>query len=79
MKIENVDRAQYLIGKRDLFLRMISHLSPENRDRRIRVQFHSKPDDTWDDVSADDKLLGYVTQAVEKRLKEIEKEILELD
>ena len=79
MKIENVDNARVLGSKRDSLLSMLRHLSKDNKDRRIRIQAHYNPDDTWDDVSADDRLLELVENAISTRLKEIEQEILKIE
>ena len=79
MKIENVDNARVLGSKRDSLLSMLRHLSKDNKDRRIRIQAHYNPDDTWDDVSADDRLLELVEKAISTRLKEIEQEILKIE
>lgn len=79
MKIENIDYARILANKRDKLLSMKRHLSKDNKERRIRVQFHHKPDDTWDDVSADDRLLELVEQAIDTRLVEIEQEITKIE
>lgn len=79
MKIENLDNARVLGSKRDTLLSMLRHLSKDNKDRRIRIQAHYKPDDTWDDVSADDRLLELVEKAISTRLEEIEQEILNLE
>lgn len=75
MKIENLDKARILGSFRDKLISMIRHLSKENTERRIRIHFHSRPDDTWDDVSSDDRLLELVEQAIRIRLKEVEQEI----
>ena len=79
MKIENIDNARVLGNKRDTLLSMLRHLSKDNKDRRIRIQAHFDPDDTWDDVSADDRLLELVEEAISTRLKEIEQEILKIE
>lgn len=79
MKIENLDNARVLGSKRDTLLSMLRHLSKDNKDRRIRIQAHYKPDDTWDDVSADDRLLELVKIAISTRLEEIEQEILKIE
>lgn len=79
MKIENLDNARVLGSKRDTFLSMLRHLSKDNKDRRIRIQAHYEPDDTWDDVSADDRLLELVEKAISTRLEEIEQEILKIE
>ena len=79
MKIENLDEARRLGSFRDTLLSMIRHLSKENKERRIRVHFHHRPDDTWDDVSSDDRLLELVEQSVRIRLKEVEQEIAEIE
>lgn len=60
-------------------LSMLRHLSKDNKDRRIRIQARYKPDDTWDDVSTDDRLLELVEKAISTRLKEIEQEILKIE
>lgn len=78
MKIENLDYARSLSCKRDSLLSMLRHLSKDNKDRRIRIQAHYEPDDTWDDVSADDRLLELVEKAISTRLKEIEQEVLKI-
>lgn len=78
MKIENLDYARSLSCKRDSLLSMLRHLSKDNKDRRIRIQAHFEPDDTWDDVSADDRLLELVEKAISTRLKEIEQEVLKI-
>lgn len=78
MKIENLDNARVLGGKRDILLSMLQHLSKDNKDRRIRIQAHYEPDDTWDDVSNDDRLLELVGKAISTRLKEIEQEVLKI-
>lgn len=78
MKIENLDYARSLCCKRDSLLSMLRHLSKDNKDRRIRIQAHYEPDDTWDDVSADDRLLELVEKAISTRLKEIEQEVLKI-
>lgn len=78
MKIENIDNARVLGGKRDILLSMLRHISKDNNERRVRIQAHYKPDDTWDDVSADDRLLELVEEAISTRLKEIEQEILKI-
>ena len=78
MKIENLDYARSLSCKRDSLLSMLRHLSKDNKDRRIRIQAHYEPDDTWDDVSADDRLLELVEEAISTRLKEIEQEVLKI-
>lgn len=69
MKIENIDNARVSGSKRDTLLSMLRHLSKDNKDRRIRIQAHYDPDDTWDDVSADDRLLELVEKAISTRLK----------
>ena len=79
MKIENLDYARSLSCKRDSLLSMLRHLSKDNKDRRIRIHAHYDPDDTWDDVSADDRLLELVEKAISTRLKEIEQEILKIE
>lgn len=79
MKIENLDNARVLGSKRDTLLSMLRHLSKDNKDRRIRIQAHYEPDDTWDDVSADDRLLELVEKAISARLEEIEQEILKIE
>ena len=79
MKIENLDNAIAFSSKRDTFLSMLRHLSKDNKDRRIRIQAHYEPDDTWDDVSADDRLLELVEKAISTRLEEIEQEILKIE
>ena len=79
MKIENLDYARSLSCKRDSLLSMLRHLSKDNKDRRIRIQAHYNPDDTWDDVSTDDRLLELVEKAISTRLKEIEQEILKIE
>lgn len=58
---------------------MLRHLSKDNKDRRVRIQARYDPDDTWDDVSADDRLLELVEKAISTRLKEIEQEILKIE
>ena len=78
MKIENLDNARVLGSKRDTLHSMLQHLSKDNKDRRIRIQAHYDPDDTWDDVSADDRLLELVEEAISTRLKEIEQEVLKI-
>ena len=78
MKIENLDNARVLGGKRDTLLSMLRHLSKDNKDRRIRIQAHYDSDDTWDDVSADDRLLELVEKAISTRLEEVEQEILKI-
>ena len=78
MKIENLDRARMLGSFRDTLLSMKRHLSKDNKDRRIRVHLHARPDDTWDDVSSDDRLLELVEQAIDTRLKEVEEQILNI-
>lgn len=78
MKIENLDNARVLGSERDTLHSMLRHLSKDNKDRRIRIQAHYDPDDTWDDVSADDRLLELVEKAISTRLKEIEQEILKI-
>ena len=79
MKIENLDNVRVLSSKRDTLLSMLRHLSEENKDRRIRIQARHRPDDTWDDVSADDRLLELVEEAISTRLNEIEQEILKIE
>ena len=79
MKIENLDNARVLGSKRDTLLSMLRHLSKDNKDRRIRIQAHYEPDDTWDDVSADDRLLELVEKAISTRLEEVEQEILKIE
>ena len=79
MKIENLDNARVLGSKRDTLLSMLRHLSKDNKDRRIRIQAHYDPDDTWDDVSADDRLLELVEKAISTLLKEIEQEIIKIE
>lgn len=79
MKIEHLDDVVRLSSLRDKLISMKSHLSRENDERRIRVQFHVKPDDCWDDVSSDDRLLELVEYAIDTRLKEVEKEIMEIE
>jgi hypothetical protein len=79
MKIENLDNARVLGSKRDTLHSMLRHLSKDNKDRRIRIQAHYEPDDTWDDVSADDRLLELVEKAISARLEEIEQEILKIE
>jgi hypothetical protein len=79
MKIENLDNARVLGSKRDTLHSMLRHLSKDNKDRRIRIQAHYEPDDTWDDVSADDRLLELVEKAISTRLEEIEQEILKIE
>ena len=79
MKIENLDRARMLGSFRDTLLSMKRHLSKNNKDRRIRVHFNARPDDTWDDVSSDNRLLELVEQAIDTRLKEVEEQILNIE
>ena len=79
MKIENLDNVRVLGSKRDTLLSMLQHLSEENKDRRIRIQARHRPDDTWDDVSTDDRLLELVEKAISTRLEEIEQEILKIE
>jgi hypothetical protein len=79
MRIENLDDAVRLSTMRDKLISMKRNLSKENGERRIRVQFHAKPDDCWDDVSSDDRLLELVEYAIDTRLKEVEKEIMEIE
>lgn len=79
MKIENLDNARVLGSKRDTLHSMLRHLSKDNKDRRIRIQAHYDPDDTWDDVSTDNRLLELVEEAISTRLKEIEQEILKIE
>ena len=79
MKIENLDDVVRLSYMRDKLKSMLLHLSKNNKERRIRVQFHVKPDDCWDDVSSDDRLLELVEQAINKRLEEVEREIMEIE
>ena len=79
MRIENLDDAVRLSALRDKLISMKRNLSKENNERRIRVQFHVKPDDCWDDVSSDDRLLELVEYAIDTRLKEVEKEIMEIE
>lgn len=79
MKIENLDEARRLGCLRDLLLSMIRHLSKENKERRIRVHSSYRPDDAWDDVSSDDRLIELVEQSVRIRLKEVEQEIAEIE
>lgn len=79
MKIVNLNNARVLGSKRDTLLSMLRHLSKDNKDRRIRIQAHYDPDDTWDDISADDRLLELVEKAISTRLKEIEQEILKIE
>jgi hypothetical protein len=79
MKIENLDRARMLGSFRDTLLSMKRHLSEGNKDRRIRVHLNAKPDDAWDDVSSDGRLLELVEQAIDTRLKEVEEQILNIE
>ena len=79
MKIKNIDNARVLGGIRDTLLSMLRHISKDNNERRVRIQAHYEPDDTWDDVSADDRLLELVEEAISTRLKEIEQEILKIE
>ena len=79
MKIENLDTVRSLGHLRDKLLSMLRHLSKENKERRIRVQFHAKPDDAWDDVSADDRLLEMIEETIRTRLREVEQEIENID
>ena len=79
MKIENLDNARVLGSERDTLHSMLRHLSKDNKDRRIRIQARHKPDDTWDDVSTDDRLLELVEKAISTRLKEIEQEIIKIE
>lgn len=79
MKIENLDNARMLGGKRDTLLSMLRHLSKDNRERCIRIQAHHKPDDTWDDVSTDNRLLELIEKAISTRLEEVEQEILKIE
>lgn len=79
MKIENLDKVVSLSSMRNLLFSMKNHLSKDNRERRIRVQFHARADDVWDDVSGDDRLLELVEQAIDVRIKEVEQELIEID
>ena len=79
MKIENLDNARVLGSKRDTLLSMLRHLSKDNNERCVRIQAHYEPDDTWDDVSTDNRLLELVGKAISTRLKEIEEEILKIE
>lgn len=49
MKIEHLDDVVRLSALRDKLISMKGHLSRENDERRITVQFHVKPDDCWED------------------------------
>lgn len=79
MKIEHLYDAVRLSGIRDTLLSMKKHLSKDNKERMIRVQFHAKPDDCWDDVSSEERLLELVGHAIDTRLQEVEKEIMEIE
>lgn len=79
MKIENLDIVVRLSYMRDLLFRMKRLLSEDNQERRIRVQLHVRADDVWDGVSADDRLLELVEQAIDVRIKEVEQELMEID
>ena len=79
MKIENLDLAVRLSRFRDRLLSMKDNLSPNNSERRLRVQLHTKPDDICDDVSSDDRLLDLVREAIDVRIKEIERAIKEIE
>lgn len=75
MNIENLDKAIQLGNFRDKLLSMIRHLSKENKQRTLRIQFHDRPDDVWDDTTSDDRLLELVEQSIQMRLREIEQDI----
>ena len=79
MNIEYLDDVVRLSRMRDTLLRMKRNLSEDNKERRIRVQFHAKPDDCWDDVSSDERLLELVGHAIDTRLQEVEKKIMEIE
>lgn len=79
MKIEHLDNVVKLSAMRDKLLSMKRHLSKDNKDRRIRVHFKVKPDDCFDDVSSDERLLELVEHAVDIRIQEVEKEIMEIE
>lgn len=79
MKIKNLDNARVLGSKRDTLLSMLRHLSKDNKDRCIRIQAHYDADDTWDDVSTDDRLLELVEKAISTRLEEVEQEIIKIE
>jgi len=79
MKIEHLDYVVSLSSIRDKLLGMKNNLKKDNKERSIRVQFHSTPDDCWDVVSSDDRLLELVEHAIDIRLQEVEKEITEIE
>lgn len=79
MKIENVDTARQLGCFRDKLLNMKRYLSKDNKDRRIRVQFHARADDAFDVVSSDNRLLELIEQSIDRRLKEVEEEITNIE
>lgn len=79
MKIEHLDYVVRLSTMRDKLLNMKSLLSEDNKERRIRVQFRAKPDDCWDGFSSDERLLELVGYAIDTRLQEVEKEIMEIE
>ena len=79
MKIENLDDVLRLSTMRDKLISMKHLISKDNAERRIRVQLHDRPDDCWDVVSSDDRLLELVDSAINIRLEEIEREIMEIE
>ena len=79
MKIEHLDAVVRLSTTRDKLLSMKRHLSKDNEYRRIRVQFSVNPNDCWDAVSSDERLLELVEHAIDTRLQEVEKEIAEIE
>lgn len=79
MKIENLDDVVRLSTMRDKLISMKNRISKDNTERRIRVQLHDKPDDCWDIVSSDDRLLDLIESAINIRLEEVESEIMKIE
>lgn len=79
MKIENLDDVVRLSTMRDKLISMKNLISKDNTERRIRVQLHDKPDDCWDSVSSDDRLLDLIESAINIRLEEVESEIMKIE
>lgn len=79
MKIENLDDVVRLSTMRDKLINMKNLISKDNTERRIRVQLHIEPDDCWDSVSSDDRLLELIESAINTRLQEVEHEIMEIE
>lgn len=79
MKIENLDDVVRLSTMRDELIKMKRLISKDNTERRIRAQLHDKPDDCWDSVSSDDRLLDLIESAINIRLEEVENEIMKIE